>query len=113
MNPSCARLTPRVLVVYAPARCACSQSATEAMWKIRMRSEQPVLGVVHAAQAVVVDDRAGDAAVLGEHPRLRLDQLGREDAAHRALGGEQRLPVEQLEVAGQLLDAVDLAAALD
>ena len=28
-------------------------------------------------------------------------------------GGEQRVAVEQLEVAGELLDAVDLAAALD
>src|SRR4051794_17423855 len=77
------------------------------------RSEEPVLRVVHAAQAVVVDHGAGDAAVLGEHPRLRLDQLSGEDAADRALGGQQRLPVEQLEVPRQLLDAVDLAAALD
>jgi hypothetical protein len=49
----------------------------------------------------------------GADPGLRLDQLRGEDAAHRALGGEQRLPVEQLEVARQLLDPVDLAAALD
>ena len=54
--------------------------------------------------------RAPDAAVLGERAGLRLDLLGGEDAAHRR---EQRVAVEQLEVAGQLLDAVDLAAALD
>ena len=66
--------------------------------------------VVQAAQGVVVDDRAGDAAVVGQHACLRLDLLGGEDAADRR---EQRVAVEQLEVAGQLLDAVDLAAPLD
>ena len=41
---------------------------------------------------------------------LRLDLLGGEDAGHRR---EERVAVHQLEVAGQLLDAVDVAAALD
>ena len=45
-----------------------------------------------------------------EHPRLGLDLLGREDAAH---GCQQGVAVEELEVAGQLLDTVDLAAPLD
>ena len=39
-----------------------------------------------------------------------LIDLGDEHAAHRA---QQRVEVEAVEVAGQLLDAVDLAAALD
>ena len=73
-------------------------------------SEQPQAGIVEAAQGVVVDGHAGDAAVGGQHPGLRLDLLGGEDAADR---GEQRVAVEQLEVPGQLLDAVDVAAALD
>src|SRR5699024_9201850 len=75
-----------------------------------VRSEQTGLGVVDAAQRVVVEGHAVDAAIGGEHARLRLDGLGGEDAAHR---GEQRVPVQQLEVAGELLDPVDLAAALD
>src|SRR6478735_10298553 len=76
-------------------------------------SEEPVLGVVDPPQGVVVDDGAGDPAVGGQDPGLGLDLLGGEDAADRTLGGEQRLAVEQLEVAGQLFDPVDLAAALD
>lgn len=38
------------------------------------------------------------------------DLLRREDPLHRR---QQAVPVEQLEVAGELLDAVDLAAPLD
>ena len=52
-------------------------------------SEEPVARVVHPAQRVVVDDRAGDAAVGGEHPGLRLDLLGGEDAAHRARAADR------------------------
>ena len=48
-------------------------------------SEQPVARVVEAAQGVVVHDRAGDAAVGGEHAGLGLDLLGGEDAADRPL----------------------------
>src|SRR5207342_3877532 len=73
-------------------------------------SEEPVVGVVHAPERVVVDDGAGDAAVGGQHACLRLDLLCREDAPDRS---QQGIAVEQLEVAGELLDAVDLAAALD
>ena len=69
-----------------------------------------MLGVVHPAQRVVVDDDAADPAVLGEGPCLRLDLLGREDARHRR---QQRVTVEQVQVAGQLLDTVDLTASLD
>ena len=67
-------------------------------------------GVVGAAQAVVVERDAGDAAVAGQHARLRLDLLCGEDPAHRR---QVRVAVEQVEVAGQLLDAVDLTASLD
>lgn len=66
--------------------------------------------VVQAAQGVVVDGHAADAAVLRQDPRLRLDQLGGEDAADRARGGQQRVAVEQVELAGQLLDTVDAVA---
>src|SRR5215212_6215388 len=76
-------------------------------------SEQPVRRVVEAAQGVVVDDGTGDAAVGGKDACLRLDLLGGEDAADRAVRAQQRVTVEQVEVAGQLLDAVDLAATLD
>ena len=74
------------------------------------RSEQPAAGIVDPAQGVVVERDAGDPAVGGEHPRLRRDRLRGEDPAHRR---QHRVPVEQLEVAGELLDPVDLAAALD
>ncbi len=47
---------------------------------------------------------------LGEGARLRLDLLGGEDAAD---GCQQRVAVHQLEVAGELLNAVDVAAAFD
>ena len=73
-------------------------------------SEEAVLAVVDALEVVVVEDDAAYAAVLGERARLRLDLLRGEDAGDR---GEVRVAVHQLEVAGELLDAVDVAAALD
>src|SRR5271169_4582883 len=63
-----------------------------------------------AAHGVVVQRDAADAAVGGEDAGLRLDLLGGEDAVYR---GEQRVPVEQVQISRQLLDAVDFAAALD
>ena len=69
-----------------------------------------LVGVVVAAQGVVVQRHAADTPVGGQHPRLRLDLLRGEDAADRR---EQRVAVEQVEVAGELLHAVDLAASLD
>src|SRR5689334_9441118 len=83
-------------------------------WRVSAGSiaalEEASGGVVEAAEGVVVDDGAGDAAVGGEDAGLGLDLLGGEDAAD---GSEEGVAVEQLEVAGQLLDAVDLTAALD
>ena len=49
-------------------------------------------------------------AVRGEHACLRLDLLGGEDALD---GRQVRVAVQQLQIAGELLDAVDLAAPLD
>src|SRR5690606_40925518 len=62
-----------------------------------------------AAQRVIVEDDTPDPAVLGEHPRLRFDLLRREDTAHRR---EQRIPIEEFEIPGELLNTVDLAATL-
>src|SRR5690606_8915911 len=72
--------------------------------------EEPRATRVDAAHLVVVEHDAADAAVLGERARLRLDLLRGE---HARDGRDARVAVEQLEVARQLLDAVDLAAALD
>src|SRR5689334_15662886 len=73
-------------------------------------SEQPRAGVVQALERGVVERDAADAAVGGERAGLRLDLLGREHAGHRR---EVRVAVHQLQVPGQLLDPVDVAAALD
>ncbi len=62
------------------------------------------------AQGLVVEEKAPDATVFGEHPGLRLDLLGGEDPPHR---GQQRIAVQQFQVPGELLHPVDLAAPLD
>src|SRR5690606_19394556 len=67
-------------------------------------------GVVEPAHRVVVEHEALDATVVGEHARLRLDLLRGEDAPY---GSEERVATEQLEVARELLDPVDVAAPLD
>ena len=72
--------------------------------------EQPQSRIVAALEGVVVEDDAADAPVLGQHASLGLDLLGREDARH---GSKQRIAVQQVEVPGQLLHPVDLAAPLD
>ena len=76
---------------------------------MRPRLKQRVLGL-NAAHGTVVQGDAADAAVDGQGAGLRPDLLGREDAVHR---GQQRIPVEQVQVSGELLHAVDLAAPLD
>jgi len=73
------------------------------------RLEQGVLRH-HAAHGLVVQGDAADAAVDGQGAGLRPDLLGREYALHR---GQQRVPVEQVQVSCELLYAVNLAAALD
>ncbi len=62
------------------------------------------------AHCVVVEHQAFDAAIFGEGSGLRLDFLGGE---HSANGGEVRVAVEQVEVAGELFDSVDFASTLD
>src|SRR5512144_1146277 len=74
------------------------------------RSEQGRLHRADAAQRVVVDRDPPETAVASEHPGLRPDVLGGEQAPH---GSEQRVAVEQLDVPRQLLDPVDVAAPLD
>lgn len=69
--------------------------------------EQALRGVVQTTQGVVVDDRAGDPAILGKHARLGLDDLRGEDAPYGTTGGQQRVAVEQREIAGELLHPVD------
>lgn len=75
----------------------------------RSWSEQAELVVLDAAHGVVVEHHAADSAVRRQHPGLRLDLLRRKDALHR---GEVGIAVEQLQIAGQLLHAVDVTAAL-
>ena len=62
------------------------------------------------AHLVVIQCHTTYSAIRRQRSRLRLDLLGREHPADRRQHG---VPVEQLEVAGELLDAVDLAAPLD
>src|SRR6478752_44672 len=73
-------------------------------------SEQPLLGVVVATQGVVVQYHATQAAVQRQRSGLRPDLLGGEYPRDRR---QQRIPAEQLDVAGELFDTVDLPAALD
>src|SRR6059058_1775522 len=65
---------------------------------------------LETAELVVVEHYAVDAALGREHPRLRLDLLRRE---HATDGPEKRIALEPFQIAGQLLDPVDLAAPLD
>lgn len=82
----------------APSRCvqACSEEAKGIIF--------PTLHLV------IIEDEAFETAVLGEDAGLRGDGLGGEDAVD---GGEEGVAVEELAVAGELLDAVDAAVAFD
>ena len=73
------------------------------------RTEAEVVGL-HAAEGVVVDLDPAEAPSLGEHLRLGLDHLGDEHAADLA---ERRVELQTFDVAGELFDAVDVAASLD
>src|SRR6202044_2976631 len=110
-------ITPHVvmnteMLILVAARCyADRQAAGEHRGGTgSYRSEQPQGAVAGAAHRVVVEQQAADAPVLGQDAGLRPDLLGREDAAHR---GQQRIPVQQFQVTGELFHPVDLAAALD
>lgn len=82
----------------APSRCvqACPEEAKGIIF--------PTLHLV------IIEDEAFETAVLGEDAGLRGDGLGGEDAVD---GGEEGVAVEELAVAGELLDAVDAAVAFD
>ena len=85
-------------------RCSPASDSTVRMWDVGRR------------RGAVPDHRRRRPVVLGRRPvgredaGLGLDLLRHEHAAH---GAQHRVAVEALEVAGELLDAVDLAAALD
>ena len=73
-------------------------------------SEEPEFVAVHAAHLVVVQCHATNPTVGRQSPGLRFDLLGCE---YPGDGCEQGVAVEQFEVAGELFDAVDLAAPFD
>src|SRR5690606_41437979 len=62
---------------------------------------------VHLELRSIPTRRSSD---LGEHPGLRADLLSGEHPRYRC---QQRIPVEQLEVTGELLDSVDFTTPLD
>src|SRR6266540_7237838 len=72
------------------------------------QSEQPQHVRLDAPERVVVDLHAVDAPLAGEHPRLRLELQRHQHPPHLL----QPRPHPH-QVARELLDAVDLAAALD
>src|SRR3954470_9101224 len=76
-------------------------------WRL---AEQGECGLALAAQHGEVDLDPADRARLRQDARLRLDDLGGEDAAALA---ERRVEPDPLEVARELLDRVDRADALD
>src|SRR5215217_7673594 len=71
-------------------------------------SEEPEKVRLDASELVVVHLDALDAPFSGKHPRLRLELQGDQDACN----GAQRWP-EPREIAGELLDTVDLCSPLD
>src|SRR5690625_2243263 len=72
--------------------------------------EEARIRVVEAAHCVRVQYDAANAAIFGQHAGLRFDFLGRENSRHRR---EQRVAVQQFEIAGELFHAINFAAALD
>jgi MFS family permease len=101
--------------LLVPAALAVLVAAAAGVMKPRLarrpaqRSEQGVLRL-HPAHGVVVQRDAADAPVGGQGTRLRPDLLGGEHALHRS---QQRVPVQKLQISGQLLDAVNFAAPFD
>src|SRR5215469_7940425 len=73
------------------------------------RSEKRVFGLDSTHGFVIQNDTA-DAAVFGQYPGLGPDFLGGEHAPH---GAQRRVPVKQLQVPGQLFNAIDFSPALD
>ena len=65
--------------------------------------EQSVVRSIQSPQEVIVNGHAADAAVISQHSGLRLDQLRRQDAMHRA---EQGVAAHQIQVSTQLFHAI-------
>src|SRR5438132_12341035 len=75
-----------------------------------MGSEEAQVARLDAAELVVVDLDPSEATRLREHARLWAHNLRDEHPSHRA---KQRVEVEPLDIARELLDSVDLTAPLD
>ena len=73
-------------------------------------SEQPVVVDRPASQCLVVEHHTLDVAVGGEGFRLRCDFLSGKHGLYRTQVG---VALEQLPIAGELLDAVDFPTALN
>src|SRR5699024_3864810 len=77
---------------------------------VRRGSEEAVARVVHTAECVVVDGHTGDAPVGGQSAGLRADLLSSEHSFHRSKLG---VTVEQVEIPGELFNAIDFTATFD
>src|SRR4051794_26647649 len=75
-----------------------------------LRREERQVRLALAAQHGEVDLDPADAARLGQHARLRLDDLGGEHAAARA---GRRVLADALQITRELLDGLDRSDALD
>src|SRR3954447_16148408 len=103
------RASGRLSVMSRTPSPASVRTASSAMTARSLR-EEGERGLALPAQHLEVDLDPADAARLRQHPRLRLDDLRGEDASAFA---ERRVKPDALEVAGELLDRVDRADALD
>src|SRR3954451_6894760 len=103
------RASGRLSVMSRTPSPASVRTASSAMARRSLR-EQGQRGLALAAQHLEVDLDPRDPAGLGQHARLRLDDLGGE---HPAALTERRVEPDALEVARELLDRVDRPDALD
>src|ERR1035437_3543258 len=69
-----------------------------------VRSEEGALDR-HSAEWVVVHDHAPDTTVFSQGARLRSDHLSSKHTAHGREGG---IPIQELEVTGQLLHSINI-----
>jgi hypothetical protein len=69
-----------------------------------------VEGIVDSPQLVVIEHDTVDSPVIGESPCLRLDLLGGKNPSD---GSQAWVPIEQLQVASQLFDTVDISPTLE
>src|SRR6266536_4346490 len=99
-------------VPEAPQDLACKRSSCRAGPGplILEALEQRQLVAWGTAQRVIVQHHAADTSIFGQRASLRCDHLSCQDAAHWR---QERIPVQQLQVAGKLLNRVDRGASLD